>query len=488
MTTLKRTPTTITWLPIAIFLLAGCAHEAPTIKLTSDPITTQAKVYAIGTTKSYTRHEVSGTVKCELNATLSSKVMGRVVSVASREGDSVGKGQLLVSLDARELQAAAQVAQAGYRSSQVAVETARTGAEMEGQSAKARVAQARSLVSQSTAALKAAEAHRDLIMAGPRKQEVQQSHLAVIQAESNLKLATQELERTKKLVADEALAKRDLDIAQNRYDVAKGQRDIAIQSESIAREGARSQEVQAAQDGVTQAQSAVDQARASLLQAHAAELQVTVKRQGINVAKAQMEQANASLQSAQVGLSYAEIFAPFDGRIVQRFVDPGSMATPGSSLLMVEGGQYRLEAVIPESLVQKMLTGTQVNVRIDALNLELTGKVVEIVPQADKATHSFLVKLVLPNAKGLKSGMFGRASIPMETTDRILIPTSATWERDGLHYVYGLTKERIARLRIITLGVTQGDQVEVLSGLNVGDRIVVGDRSKVVDGAKVEGK
>ena len=488
MTTIKRTLTTIAWFPLAIFLLAGCGHEDPAPKLSSNPINVQAKVYTIGTIKSPIRHEVSGTVKSELNATLSSKVMGRVLSVASREGDNVAKGQLLVSLDARELQAAVQVAEAGYRSSQVSVETARTGTEMEEQSAKARVAQAQSLVSQTRAALKAAEARRDLVLAGPRKQELQQSHLAVIQADSNLKLATQELERTKKLVADEALAKRDLDIAQNRYDVAKGQRDIAIQSESIAREGARSQEVQAAQEAVSQAQSAVAQAQASLIQAHAAELQVTVKRQGINVAKAQVEQANASLQSAQVGLSYSQVFAPFDGRVVQRMVDPGSMATPGSSLLMVEGGTYRLEAIVPESLIQKMQTGTQVDVRIDALNTKLTGKVVEVVPQADKATHTFLVKLELPAAKALKSGMYGTASIPMDSVERILIPKTSTWERDGLHYVFGLTEKNRARLRIVTLGETTGDQVEVLSGLNPGDRIVVGDRSKVVDGVKVEGK
>ena len=468
--------------------LTGCGNQETQQKEAPAPIVVRADSITVAKTKIPGRYEVSGTVKSELNAILSSKVMGRVVSVAAHEGDSVTKGQLLVSLDARELQAAVTVAEAGYRSSKVSVETARTGTEMEEQAAKARVAQAQSLVSQTTAALKAAEAHRDLVMAGPRKQEVQQSHLAVIQAESNLKLATQELERTKKLVADEALAKRDLDIAQNRYDVAKGQRDIAIQSESIAREGARSQEIQAAQDGVTQAQSAVAQAQASLLQAHAAELQVTVKRQGINVAKAQVEQANATLQSAQVGLSYAEVFAPFNGRIVQRLVDQGAMATAGSPLLILEGGDYRLEAVLPEHLIQKTPIGALIDVQLDALNVRLTGRVVEIVPQADKATHSFLVKLFLPDEKGLKSGMFGRASIPMEAIDRILIPKTATWERDGLHYVFGLTKQNTARLRIVTLGEVSDDEVEVLSGLNVGDRIVVGDRSKVVEGAKVEGK
>jgi multidrug efflux pump subunit AcrA (membrane-fusion protein) len=82
--------------------------------------------------------------------------------------------------------------------------------------------------------------------------------------------------------------------------------------------------------------------------------------------------------------------------------------------------------------------------------------------------------------------MYGRAKIPTGTTKRILIPAQASWDREGLRFVFALDKEGIARLRIVPLGERSGDKVEVLSGLAVGDQIVVGSRDAVRDGAKIK--
>ena len=102
-------------------------------------------------------------------------------------------------------------------------------------------------------------------------------------------------------------------------------------------------------------------------------------------------------------------------------------------------------------------------------------------------SHTFLVKYRLDGASGLKSGMFGRAAVKTGSSSAIEIPTSATWEREGLHYVFAVNQEGIVRLRIVTLGEPVGDTVEVLSGLNRGDKIVIGDRAHIADGNKVEG-
>jgi RND family efflux transporter MFP subunit len=264
---------------------------------------------------------------------------------------------------------------------------------------------------------------------------------------------------------------------------------MAVENESIAREGSRSQEIRAAQDAVAQAKAALAQAKSGVVQAKAAEMQSLVRRKEIEVAKAQVEQSSAAVQSAQVGLSYAQVLAPFDGRVVRRIVDPGSMASPGSPLLEIEGGDYRLEASVPERVLRSVSIGSADDVKIDSVKSgRLIGKVQEIVPQADTTSHSFIVKLLLPSAVGIKSGMFGRAMIPISSVSRTLIPASAVWQRDGLNYVFAVNKEGIARLRIVTLGERIEDKVEALSGLSTGDRIVVGDHSEVSDGVKAEGK
>ncbi len=472
-----------------LLTLFGCGKpdepktEAPTPKFVS------AQIGTVEETNSSDGTTVTGTVKPLLNSVLASKVMGRVVAVHVREGDVVKTGQLLAEIDSRELQSAVNVANATYHASMVGVESAKTTAVMEEKTTRARIGQAESQVKQAESALAAAEARRDLAVAGPRQQEVAQSHIAVIQAASTMKLAKLELERATKLVHDGALAGREQDIAQNRFDLAKGQYDAAVQGERIAKEGTRSQEIRAAEDLVRQASGALKQAMSAVNEAKAAALQVEVRRKQVDVAKAQVAEASASVQSAQVGLSYSQVVAPFDGRISQRLVDPGAMASVGVPILAIQGGEYRLEAVVPEGVLQFLPTGFKADADVAAAsNKAVPARLAEIVPQGDPTSRSFLVRFTLGTVPSLKAGMYGTIHIKTGAVKRLLIPRSASWERDGLRYVYAVGKDGIARLRIVTSGESIGDRIEVLSGLGKGDRIVTSQLDQVADGNRVEAK
>lgn len=473
----------------ALTVLAGCGKTEEGKKAEAAPKTVHASVLTVDNPETPGVFRVTGTVRAMFNATLSSKVLGRVSAVHVREGDTVQEGQAVVDIDSRELASAVQVADASYRASVVGVGSARTAADMEAKTSAARLAQAQSQVQQAQAYVAAAEARRDLAVAGPRTQEVAQAHIAVVQAESSLKLAATELDRTRNLVREGAVAQRDLDLAQNQYDLAKGRRDTAVQAEAIAKEGSRSQEIKAAQDAVNQAKAALREAQSGVAQAKAAAMLVEVRKKEVEVASAQSSQAAAAAQAAKVSLSYSRVSAPFAGRVVARSVDPGAMASPGSPLVSVEGGEYRFEAVVPEGLVAGLAKGQSVRIKIDALpGQELDGRVVEIVPQGDSTSHSFVVKLSLGMPPGVKSGMFGSAALVTPAGRRILIPADATWKKEGLDLVFVVNKDGVARLRIVTLGESAGGQVEVLSGLSKGDKVVVGDRSHVVDGVRIEAK
>lgn len=466
----------------ATVLLVGCGPaEAPAAKVA--PRTVSAPTLVVTQSDGVGSYVVTGTVRTALSATLSSKVMGRVTAVNVREGDTVRPGQTLLKIDARELQAATQVASANLQAARTGVGSARKAVEIETRTSRARIAQAESQVEQAAAALAAARARLDLVKAGPRTQEVAQTQVAVLQAESSLRLAQTELDRVARLVEQGALARRALDLAQNQFDLAKGQLDAARQVASIAQEGSRSQDIRAAEQAVTQAEAGLRQAQSGLAQARAAALQVELRRQDVEVAQAQQSQARASLQAAQVSQSYGQVLAPFIGRIVTRHVDPGAMAHPGAPLLTLEGGAFQLEASVPERLMSRVLPGSTATVQLDALGPKtLSGRVVEIVPQGDATSRSFLVRYQLPTVPGLKSGMFGRARVSTGTTRGITIPTTATWEREGLHYVYVVNSQGVLRLRIVTLGDAEAERVHVLSGLNQGDRIVLGPRDGLADG------
>jgi RND family efflux transporter MFP subunit len=162
------------------------------------------------------------------------------------------------------------------------------------------------------------------------------------------------------------------------------------------------------------------------------------------------------------------------------------MASPGVPLLEIQGGALRLEAVVPESALASVKKGASVPVHIDALqNRAVMGHIVEIAPQGDAGSHTFVVKIKLPRASGASAGMFGRARFTTGSEKRLLVPDSAVSEREGLHYLYIVDIHHQARLRMVTVGDPVEDQIPVLSGLNPGERIVVAGREQVTDGSPV---
>jgi RND family efflux transporter MFP subunit len=433
--------------------------------------------------------EVTGSVRAELESPIATKVMGRVVRVLARQGDYVRRGQPLVVLDARDLDASIAQAGANLKAAAVGYDTAKVAAEMEAAMSGARIAEAEARVKQSEAALQAAQARLDLVTTGPRKQERTQASLAVLQAKSNLALAESTLKRYESLVNDGAISRQQYDQIRTQYDVARAQYETALQSRSMTDEGSRAEEIRAAQEGVRQAQAALAQARAGLKQAQAAALQTNVRRQEIRAAQAQIGQAQAAVRIARVTRDYATIAAPYDGVVTARLTDPGAMASPGVPLLKVQGGAIRLEAVVPESALKIARQGMAVPVALDALNgRSLNGTVSEIAPQGDPASHTFLVKIDLPASSGARAGMFGRARFRIGTEKRLLVPSSAVWEREGLHYLYVVDETDTARLRLVTVGEPILDRVPVLSGLQSGERVVIAGREKLADGAKVKGR
>jgi membrane fusion protein, multidrug efflux system len=114
--------------------------------------------------------------------------------------------------------------------------------------------------------------------------------------------------------------------------------------------------------------------------------------------------------------------------------------------------------------------------------------VVEIVPAADAATRSFVVKVELPVDRALRSGLFGRARFARGERSALLIPRSAVVERGQLQGIYVLDLNRIAGLRYITLGKPSAGQVEVLAGLQAGETLIVDPGSRELSGKKVESR
>jgi RND family efflux transporter MFP subunit len=206
------------------------------------------------------------------------------------------------------------------------------------------------------------------------------------------------------------------------------------------------------------------------------------------MARAEQVQAKAVLSQARTSLDYSRIRAPFDGVVTEKKMDPGTLVSPGMPIFTVEDvRRYRLEATINESDLRYLRTGQQVPVVIDALgNAELAGRVVEIGPAADAASRSFLVKVELPRDPGLRSGLFGRAQFSRGERQALRIPRSAVLDRGQLQGVFVLDQNKVAGLRYVTLGKVSGHNVEVLAGLQNGERLVAAPGDLDLNGKRIE--
>ncbi len=206
------------------------------------------------------------------------------------------------------------------------------------------------------------------------------------------------------------------------------------------------------------------------------------------MAQAQRAQAEAGLAQARTYEGYTRIRAPFDGLVTAKLADAGAMAAPGVPLLVVEDTRrFRLEVTVDESRIADVRLGENVAVSLEALgDAELQGKVVQIVPAADPGSRSFLVKLELPPDPRVRSGLFGRAVFAHGTRQAVLLPSPSVIQRGQLQAVYVVDDKKTADLRYITLGRNFGGQVEVLSGLTPGERIVVEPAGRELAGKKVE--
>lgn len=204
-------------------------------------------------------------------------------------------------------------------------------------------------------------------------------------------------------------------------------------------------------------------------------------------AKASSDQAAAASKQAQTVLGYTSIRAPFSGLITAKKADPGTLATPGMTLFTIEDtSHFRLEVPVDENNLSALQRNKTVTIVLDALpGIEMKGNVSEIAPAAEAASRSFLVKINLPADNRLHSGLFGRALILRGTRKVLQIPSSAVVERGQLQAVFVLSESGIAQLRYVTSGSRFGDAVEILSGLQDGDKFVESPGNRDLSGKQI---
>ena len=210
---------------------------------------------------------------------------------------------------------------------------------------------------------------------------------------------------------------------------------------------------------------------------------------------AKMEQVKADIRGTQIYVGYNRINSPMNGIVVSKQAEVGLLAAPGVPLMTLEDHlRYRLEVQVEESMLKKIHIGTPVKISIDALGpQEHSRKVTEVIPTSDSASRSFTVKIDLSDEKerseslpALRSGLYGKARFSVGQRQVLQIPQKTILQQGQLEGVFVVDSSNMVRLRLIKTGKPYGDQIEVLSGINDGDRIIVEGIEKIKEGDRVQ--
>ncbi len=204
--------------------------------------------------------------------------------------------------------------------------------------------------------------------------------------------------------------------------------------------------------------------------------------------EAKIAQANAQSRRADVYVGWTTVKAPSAGRIVERNVDPGSAIFPGSPLIALESASTpQVLASVPTADAVHVRTGLEVRVRVpDQPTVRVAGRVSEIIPLSDPGSHTVQFKVDLPRDFSAVSGTFVKVEIPSGTRQAILVPVRSIRESGQLTGVFVADGSAKARFRLVKVIAYDSERVELLAGIEPGERVLANLTDQIADGVSLE--
>ncbi len=293
----------------------------------------------------------------------------------------------------------------------------------------------------------------------------------------------------------EAQLKQDQAAIQNATDaVTRSQRateQVEAQRVPIHQNADRLESVGKSNPGLV-AQQEIDNARGQDL---ALASQVEASKAGTQAAKSSLDEANAHLERDKALFAYARITAPFSGVVTQRYANQGALMQAGTSspsaMPLVKLSQddiFRLVIPVPESYVKYIKLGDPVKVHVTSLDKDFTGTVKRFSADVSADTRTMHTEVELLNPSHvLLPGLYAEATLMLDRkNDALVLPVQAVTQSNGQAKVFVVNGDNNLEEKTIEIGLQTANDIEVLSGLHEGDRVVVSDRSGLKTGMQVK--
>jgi RND family efflux transporter MFP subunit len=229
----------------------------------------------------------------------------------------------------------------------------------------------------------------------------------------------------------------------------------------------------------------------------ASEAQVAAARSALSAAKQQLEVARANQQHYSALSDYSRITAPYDGIVTWRYADTGALVQAGTSsstglpvVTVAEISTLRLRVPVPESLAAKVRLGDPADVRVQATSECFTGQVARFTDALDSSTRSMQVEIDVPNPKyRLQPGMYADVTLLAGRQANVLtVPIGALQREANKVTVLVVDLQNRVQERAVRTGIEDSNNVEILSGVSEGDRVIVGNLAGYREGEVVQPK
>ncbi len=238
---------------------------------------------------------------------------------------------------------------------------------------------------------------------------------------------------------------------------------------------------------LTQAQAQLDQAQRDLTRERDLLQKNASTADMVRNLETRVTLSTAAVREAETMLGYAVLRAPFDGTIARKFVEAGDLASPGAPLLEIEGtGAFQVEAGIPDSLASALKVGAAANITITSAAITFAAPLAELSSAADANAHTVTAKFTVPTEVMVRSGQFARLQIPGAPIRALLAPATAVAQTGQMECVFVAGDDHRAVLRLVKTGAARGDRLEILSGLDDGERIVLTPPAGLREGQALE--
>jgi RND family efflux transporter MFP subunit len=423
----------------ATIVTAGCSSGQSVINHSEQVRATPVKTVQVAKTEVQRTTLQPASVHAYYRAEIRAKASGFVKLVKADIGDYVQANAELAVIDVPEMQKQREIMEARIRRLEAEEQRSQAGIHL----AAARVRSSKAMLAEAKSQLSGAEA-------------------SLIAAEAEFK-------RTDELVQSGSLQNRLLDEVRLKRDSQAANKEAMV--------------------------SSIDSAQAEVA---VAEAQAASAKADLDAAKAETDITRRQLEEIDVLIAYATIKAPFAGVVTERTIEPGDLVRESSEVgkgkplfVISQVDKVRVRIPVPESDAPLVSPGDEVTLTFPSFTAEapIIGTVTRRSSSLDPSTRTMMVEAELSNTDGkLLPGMFGQASINLATkvTANTLPAQAIRFDEEGKAYVYVVGQDDTVSVAQITTGLDDGNSIEVLSGVQPGQRVIGPHLKRFTDGQKVD--